>query len=135
MATKAAGTKTAPRVTTAPKTSILYGECDEKVLAQYAALFQNAGYAVQTAVGRKGAEQSLRGQKFDVVVLGHTLTRDDRHHLPYVARKANQDCKILVLHASGRHHEVDLAIDSRRGDRFILASLAEVLAAETVAAR
>jgi hypothetical protein len=45
-----------------------------------------------------------------------------------MAKKANPNTRVLVIHASGKHHEVDLAIDSRQdGDRLLLESLAELL--------
>jgi hypothetical protein len=119
----------------APKARIIYGECDSKVLEPQAAVFEKAGYSVEKLLGRKAVEQALRGASFDVVVLGHTMTKDDRHHLPYMARKANPVCRILVLHASGRHHEVDLAIDSRLGEQAVLEAIANLLAQEPVSTR
>ena len=113
---------------------ILCAEADQKALAALASLLQKAGYVVQSALGRQAVEQAVRSTSFDVVVLGHTLSRDDRHHLPYMAKKANDDCKVLVLHASGRHHAVDLAIDSRRGERAILEAVAGLLTLKTVTA-
>jgi DNA-binding NtrC family response regulator len=112
----------------ANKAKVLYGECDAKAVELHAATMQKAGYDVQRAIGRRGVQDALAQAKFDVVVLGHTLTRDDRHHLPYMAKKANPNTRVLVIHASGKHPEVDLAIDSRQdGDRLLLESLSELL--------
>ena len=95
------------------KLRILYGEGDEKVLAQQAAAMEKAGHAVNQAVGRKAAEEALKKSRFDLVVLGATLTRNDRHHLPYVAKKANAEISVLVLHADGtRHPYVDACVDT-----------------------
>src|SRR6185312_584477 len=109
------------------KATVLYGEGDAHGMKAHLAAMEKAGYAVKTAVGRRALEETMRQQKFDVVVLGHTLTRDDRHHLPYMAKKANSLCRVLVIHASGRHHEVDAAIDSRDGDHVLLEALAGLL--------
>ncbi len=112
----------------ANKAKVLYGEGDARIIEAHAATMHKAGYEVQRAVGRREVQNALSQAKFDVVVLGHTLTRDDRHHLPYIAKKANPNTRVLVIHASGKHHEVDLAIDSRQdGDRLLLESLAELL--------
>ena len=100
--------------------NILYGENDEQVLKTQSKLFENAGYKVEVAIGRKAIEQVLRQGHFDVVVLGHTLNKDDRHHLPYMAKKSGEDTQVLVLHASGKHPAVDRAIDSREGDEAVL---------------
>lgn len=112
---------------TSEKAKVLYGEGDAEALQTHAAVMQKAGYSVKTVVGRRAVEAAVRQESFDVVVLGHTLTRDDRHHLPYMAKKANSSTRVLVIHASGKHHEVDAAIDSRDGDRVLLEALAELL--------
>jgi len=56
------------------KLKVLYGESDEEVLASQAVSIQKAGHEVATAVGRKGVEESMRRQSFDLVILGPTLT-------------------------------------------------------------
>jgi DNA-binding NtrC family response regulator len=95
------------------KLRILYGEGDEEVLAQQAAAMEKAGHAVQKAMGRKGVEEALKRSMFDLLVLGAALTRNDRHHLPYVAKKANAEISVLVLHADGtRHPYVDACVDT-----------------------
>lgn len=112
---------------------VLYGEGDAKAVAELSKAFAKAGYSVTTTIGRNEFEQQLRGGSYDVAVLGHTLTRDDRHHLPYMIRKAHPDAQILVLHASGKHPVVDLCMDSRRGERAIVEAIEE-LARRVVAA-
>lgn len=95
------------------KLTILYGEGDEEVLAQQAAAFQKAGHTVHQAIGRKPAEEALKKSKFDLVILGTSMSRNDRHHLPYMVKKANAETKVFVLHADGsRHPYVDACVDS-----------------------
>lgn len=120
--------KIAPKSSSTPRMvgTMLYCECDSRVLETQRMLFQKAGYAVDDAIGRKSAEEALRKGHYDLVVFGHTLTKDDRHHLPYMAKKANGGVQVLVLHASGKHPAVDLAIDSRAGDKAVLAALASL---------
>ena len=55
--------------------------------------------------------EALRAQAFDLVILGSTLSKDDRHHLPYMVKKAHAGTRVLVLHAGTHHHEVDAAVD------------------------
>jgi len=114
------------KVTPSAKGKVLYCENDSTTLAKQSKLFEDAGYQVERIIGRASAEQSLHKNKYDVVVLGHTLTKDDRHHLPYMVKKADELTQVLVLHASGKHPAVDIAIDSRYGERAILAALAEL---------
>jgi len=92
---------------------VLYGELNEEVLSAQAGSLQKAGYQVQTAVGRTGVLDALKRESFELVILGATLTRDDRHHLPYVAKKAHAGTRVLVLHTDGsRHPYVDGNIDT-----------------------
>jgi|SRR5690242_1677109 len=109
------------------KPTILYCEADEKTLNHEAALFAKAGHHVVKVLGRKAMEEALRGVSFDVAVLGHTLTRDDRHHLPYMIKKSNRHTHVVVLHASGKHPAVDIALDSRRGERAVLEAIDSLL--------
>jgi DNA-binding NtrC family response regulator len=96
-----------------PKLKVLYGELDEKVLAEQAQSIEKAGYAVKIALGRKGVQDALKQDKFDLVVLGQTLSRDDRHHLPYMVKKANAGTRVLVMHTDGsRHPYVDGNVDT-----------------------
>jgi DNA-binding NtrC family response regulator len=95
------------------KLKLLYGESDEQVLAEQAAVLEKAGYQVQTAVGRKGMQDAIQKAAFDLVILGPTLTRDDRHHLPYMVKKAHKETRVLVMHTDGsRHPSVDGYIDT-----------------------
>lgn len=105
------------------KLKVLYGESDEQVLAEQAASLEKAGHQVQTAVGRKGVLDALQG-KFDLVVLGPTLTRDDRHHLPYMVKKAHKQTPVLVLHTDGsRHPQVDHFLDTGSDMEHLLAKI------------
>jgi len=116
---------------TATKASIkvLYGESDEKVLATHAAEFKSAGHHVTTALHRQGVAEALRGgEKFDLVILGSTLSKDDRHHLPYMVKKSHEGTRVLVMHAASRHHEVDAAIDADTSMHFVLEKIAKLMA-------
>lgn len=107
------------------KLKVLYGELDEEILTTQADGLKKAGYTVQTAVGRKGVQEALKSESFDLVLLGATLTRDDRHHLPYMVKKANGATKVLALHTDGsRHPYVDANIDTGEDMEHLLAKLA-----------
>jgi DNA-binding NtrC family response regulator len=95
------------------KLKILYGEGDAEVVASQALHIQKVGHQVTTAVGRKGVEEALTKDKFDLVVLGPTLSRNDRHHLPYMVKKSHPETRVLVMHADGgRHPYVDANLDT-----------------------
>jgi len=93
--------------------SILYGEGEAEVMMAQAAAMEKAGHQVETALGRKGVIEALKKGPYDLVILGGTLTRDDRHHLPYMVKKAHAGLRVLVLHTDGgRHPYVDENLDT-----------------------
>jgi len=92
---------------------ILYAEAEEAVLAEQAQAIKKAGHHVTTASDRKSVEQTLKQDAFDLVILGGTLSRNDRHHLPYMVKKHHQGTRVLVLHTDGgRHPYVDANLDT-----------------------
>jgi DNA-binding NtrC family response regulator len=95
------------------KLKILYGEGDGETLKAQAAAMEKAGHTVQPAEGRKAVEEAINKSAFDLVILGATLTRNDRHHLPYMVKKASAETSVLVMHADGsRHPYVDACTDT-----------------------
>jgi len=106
------------------KLKLLYGELNPGVLSSQAEQLQKAGYVVQTAVGRKAVQEALKKEAFDLVLLGQTLTRDDRHHLPYMVKRVQAGTKVLVLHTDGsRHPYVDANIDTGEDMEHLLAKI------------
>jgi DNA-binding NtrC family response regulator len=108
----------------AAKLKILYGEGDAAVLTEQADVMAQAGHTVQQAVGRKGVQEALDKGCFDLLVLGPTLSRNDRHHLPYMAKKAHQQTSVLVMHADGsRHPYVDACTDTGASIETVIARI------------
>ena len=108
----------------AAKLKILYGEGDEEAQAAPAASFERAGHTVEKAVGRKAVMEALKKNAFDLVVLGPSLTRNDRHHLPYMVKKAQVKAVVLVMHADGgRHPYVDACTDTGASMENVLARI------------
>lgn len=107
---------------------ILYGEGDAEVVTAQAVSLQKAGHQVETAVGRKGVEEALRHGSFDFVVIGPTLSRNDRHHLPYMVKKINAATRVVVMHTDGeRHPYVDGNIDTGRSIDDLVKKIAEMV--------
>jgi DNA-binding NtrC family response regulator len=106
---------------------VLYGELNEQILTAQTEALEKAGYSVQAAVGRKGVQDALKQGGFDLVILGATLTRDDRHHLPYMVKKASAASRVLVLHTDGsRHPYVDGNIDTGSDLEHLLAKISSM---------
>jgi DNA-binding NtrC family response regulator len=103
---------------------ILYGEGDVEAQAPTAAAFEKAGHAVEKAIGRKAVEAALGKNTFDLVVLGPSLSRNDRHHLPYMVKKSQAETSVLVMHADGtRHPYVDACTDTGASIENVLARI------------
>jgi DNA-binding NtrC family response regulator len=111
---------------------ILYGESDESTLAVQAEAMTKAGHHVTTALNRQGVQEALRRDAFDLVILGATLSKDDRHHLPYMVKKSHEGTKVLVMHAGAHHHEIDAAIDPTMSMHRILEKISGLLQPATV---
>jgi DNA-binding NtrC family response regulator len=106
------------------KLKILYGEGDAEAQASTAEAFEKAGHTVEKVVGRKAVEAALKKSGFDLVVLGATLSRNDRHHLPYMVKKTQAETSVLVMHADGsRHPYVDACTDTGTSIEMVLARI------------
>jgi DNA-binding NtrC family response regulator len=119
---------------TAQKSSIkiLYGESNEHTLSAQSAEMTKVGHHVTTALDRKSVQEALKNDAFDLVILGATMSKEDRHHLPYMVKKAHQGTKVLVMHAGTHHHEVDAIVDPNISMNRILEKIAGLLQPVTV---
>ena len=109
------------------KLKILYGEGDSEVLAAQAVTIQQAGYQVTQAEGRQQVQDALRRETFDLVILGPTLTKNDRHHLAYMVKKVQPDTRLLVTHTDGEGHPaVDATLETGRSMNALLEKIASL---------
>lgn len=106
---------------------ILYAESDDHTLKAQTAEMTKTGHHVTTALNRQAVQEALRRDAFDLVILGATLSKDDRHHLPYMVKKTHEGTKVLVMHAGTHHHEVDAVIDPSLSMQRILEKIAALL--------
>jgi DNA-binding NtrC family response regulator len=117
------------------KLKILYGEGEAKEQAAPAAAFEKAGHTVHPALGRKAVVDALQQGNFDLVVLGPSLSRNDRHHLPYMVKKSQAQALVLVMHADGtRHPYVDACTDTGASVENVLARIDTLQIAKPLAA-
>jgi DNA-binding NtrC family response regulator len=111
------------------KLKILYGEGDSEVLAAHAVTIEKAGHHVTQAEGRQAVQEALRRDAFDLVVLGPTLTKNDRHHLPYMVKKAHEGTRVLVMHTDGEGHpSVDATLETGRSVEALLEKISSMFA-------
>ncbi len=107
--------------------NFLYAEADAQVLQDMTAHLEKAGYQVTPAEGRKAMLEAAKQKAFDLVILGGSLSRDDRHHLTYKVKRALPNTKVLALHSDGaRHPYIDANVDTGTDVKYILEKIAEV---------
>lgn len=100
---------------------ILYAEGDSEVLAAQSVTIEKAGHQVTPAEGRHQVQDLLRREVFDLVILGPTLTKNDRHHLAYMVKKAKAGTRVLVTHTDGEGHPaVDATLETGRSMNALL---------------
>jgi DNA-binding NtrC family response regulator len=111
----------------ASKLRILYAEGDSEVLATHAVTLEKAGYDITQAEGRQQVQDTLKQGKFDLVILGPTLTKNDRHHLAYMVKKAQPETRLLVTHTDGEGHPaVDATLETGRSMNALLEKIASI---------
>lgn len=109
------------------KLKILYAEGDSEVLAAQSVTIEKAGHNVTPAEGRQQVQETLRREKFDLVILGPTLTKNDRHHLAYMVKKAQPETRLLVTHTDGEGHPaVDATLETGRSINALLEKIASM---------
>jgi DNA-binding NtrC family response regulator len=95
------------------KLKLLYAEGDSEVLAAQAVTIEKAGHQVVQAEGRKPVLEALKREQFDLVILGPSLTKNDRHHLAYMVKKSQPGSRVLVMHTDGEGHPaVDATLET-----------------------
>jgi DNA-binding NtrC family response regulator len=109
------------------KLRILYAEGDSEVLSTQSVTLEKAGYEITQAEGRQQAQDALKQGKFDLVILGPTLTKNDRHHLAYMVKKAQPETRLLVTHTDGEGHPaVDATLETGRSMNALLEKIASI---------
>jgi DNA-binding NtrC family response regulator len=114
------------------KLKILYGEGDPEVLALQTVTIEKAGHHVTGARGRQQVQEALQRDAYDLVILGPTLTKNDRHHLPYMVKKAHGGTRVLVMHTDGEGHpSVDATLETGRSMEAVVEKIAALYGQET----
>lgn len=109
------------------KLKILYAEGDSEVLVAQSLTLEKAGYSVTQAESRQRVQDTLKREKFDLVILGATLTKNDRHHLAYMVKKVQREARVLVTHTDGEGHPaVDATLETGRSINALLEKIASM---------
>ena len=82
---------------------------------------------VTPAEGRQQVQELCCREAFDLVILGPTLTKNDRHHLAYMVKKAKTGTRVLVTHTDGEGHPaVDATLETGRSMNALLEKIASM---------
>ncbi|MGC2182710.1 MAG: hypothetical protein WA637_05485 [Terriglobales bacterium] len=107
------------------KLKILYAEGDQEVLSTQSVTIGKAGHQVAQAEGRQQVLDALKREAFDLVILGPTLNKNDRHHLAYMVKKTKSGARVLVMHTDGEGHPaVDATLETGRSINALLEKIA-----------
>jgi DNA-binding NtrC family response regulator len=118
------------------KLKILYAEGDPEVIAAQSVTIEKAGHHVTRSEGRQQVLDALRRDAFDLVILGPTLTKNDRHHLAYMVKKAHSETRVLVMHTDGEGHPaVDANLETGRSMEALLEKIASMYTQAAAAGR
>lgn len=90
-------------------------------------LLEEAGHTPQVAESCAGAKEALQLAKFDLVILDHTFSKDDRIDFIQSMRKMRSITRVLLLHKSAADCGADLHLDSREGPDALIAALDSIL--------
>jgi CheY-like chemotaxis protein len=99
--------------------SVLVVSHEPSLQDTYRLLFYSVGY-VTHAVDADEVCSTLKGTAFTVVVLDHTLTKQERKAAVQYVREFSPETKALALHNSGKDCGADLTLDSREGPKAVL---------------
>ena len=100
---------------------LLCSRMQDSAAAMQGAVFREAGYSVRLAANGE-IQKRIENGGFNILVLNHSLSFDDRKQLARKAKLHKPESGVLVLHHSGSldNPYVDLAVDSRSGAKSML---------------
>jgi DNA-binding NtrC family response regulator len=100
---------------------ILSVSYDEALLTTRHHILEKAGFEVVSALGYIKAMEEYKKQKFDLVLLGHTLPANDKTALIARARDL-PGCPVLTIrrHGDPPHPDADYSVDASDGPQKLL---------------
>jgi len=109
---------------------VLVVSYDKSALATRQKLLNQAGYKVTSALGLPKALDWCRKGRFDLIVMGHTIPRQDKQVLIEEARRfSNVPVLSIRQHGDARLGEADYSVDSLEGGTALVTAVHAVLAA------
>lgn len=110
------------------KKRVLSISYDEALLKTRHYIFEKAGFEIVSALGYTEATSLYASEKFDVVVLGHTLPAKDKAALVSVLREACK-CPVVSILRTGipKDPDADYSVSADDGPEAIVATVRQAL--------
>lgn len=105
---------------------VLFVSHERRSRDTYSEVFHTAGYGVH-AVPVEALAITVKATNFDVLVMDHTLSEQERKAGIYIAHQLVPKMHTLVLDSSGTGCGADMVLESRAGAPAILEALAKLL--------
>jgi len=111
--------------------SILSVSYDEALLRTRRWILETVGFKVTSAFGFAQATTHLQANRFDLVIIGHSIPREDKEALLKIV-KAHQHSRILSLRRAGDLPltDVDDSIDAFEGPEVLISAVRKLLNTE-----
>lgn len=107
--------------------SVLVVSAEGSIRQTRVLLLEQAGHTPQVAESCARAKEALQLSQFDLVILDHTLSKDDRIHFIQSMHKTGSITRVLLLHKSAADCGADLHLDSREGPDALIAAIDSIL--------
>lgn len=115
--------------------SVLVVSAEGSIRQTRVLLLEEAGHSPQVAESCARAKEALQLAKFDLVILDHTLSKNDRIDFIQSMRKMGSITRILLLHKSAADCGADLHLDSREGPGALISAINSMIKRPSVIAR
>lgn len=86
-------------------------------------LLEEAGHSPRVVESCAQAKEIMQLAQFHLVILDHTLSKDDRIDLIQSMRKMGSTTRVLLLHKSGADCGADFQLDSREGPDALISAI------------
>lgn len=107
---------------------ILSVSYDESLLSTRQLILQHAGYEVTSALGFTDALEHCKKGEFDLVLIGHSIPREDKQTLVKVTRMVSQAPVLSILRpTSAPLAEADYSVQSADGPEALVAAVDKAL--------
>jgi DNA-binding response OmpR family regulator len=107
---------------------------DASLLMTREELLKREGFEVVSVLGFEGALKAAKTCQYDVVILGHSIPREEKRKIATEIKVCDEHIRLLSLrrHDTAPLPEADFSLDASEGPAVLVATVTEILASSTV---